>query len=470
MALEARSMIDVDEVLRHLPRFDTFCSVKKLHELVDRLRQDRRFTIDIAGLSVNGVPIHHLRFGSGTTKALFVAFPHCMEPIGGLTVYSLLSLLHQSNGALLAADVEWHIVPCIDPDGALLNEGWTQQRFSLGDYMRGYHVQANSDQIDGSFPIDHKRLKWDQPSHEARILQRLLDRFRPDFYFWLHNATIGGAFYFISRDLGDSCYQQIYRLLSDNDVPVQHRPIHREISARFGDGIVELPSVKRWYDYLERTTPAPSLTIGETSAEYLSEINPGALIFVAEIGYARHPDDESKQSTGQNLRQFKLRVEADSKFLAAAIIEEWEKVQEEVDRASPFFRAMKGGMVLPDKEKICEGGWPLQRYPTRNTLFEPQYDRVMTEGDRLDACMADGGFMFLKLGHQFVRLLRASPQTRAIRAAIERLEPAFDQALAELGRHIDLNAFQPFDCDTLARVQLGSGLIALNSILAGRPS
>lgn len=466
-------MINVQEVLRDVPHFDTFCSVEKLHGLVERLRADSRFEIEIAGNSVNGAPIHHVRFGKGSVKALVVAFPHCHEPIGGLTVFSLMTLLHQGNPALLESDVEWHIVPCIDPDGALLNEGWTQKPFVLRDYTRNVYVQALRDQVDFCFPITHKKLRVDQPSKEAKILQGLLDRIRPDFYFSLHNTRTGGAFYLLSRDIGQSYYRQIYELLEQQHFPIQKRPIWKEVCAQFSTGIVEMFSIKKFYDYLEQATPSPEedelVRYGAGSWEYLEEIKPSAMTFVAELGYARHPSDESEKQTGQNLRHFKLRVDADSKYLATVLLEEWEKVKEDVDTESPFYRAIvRGGWVLPKKEKLCEGGLPLSRYPTPDLLFNPQYGRTMTEGDRFNTCMVDGGWFFALWSYQFVRLLRTSPQTSAVRQAIDRLEHVYDEAIAEIERHIDFDAFNVFDCDTLAKVQLGSGLIVLNSILETR--
>jgi hypothetical protein len=49
---------------------------------------------------------------------------------------------------------------------------------------------------------------------------------------------------------------------------------------------------------------------------------------------------------------------------------------------------------------------------------------------------------------------------------MERLERVFAEAMDDLGGKIDLSAFQIIDHDTLAKVQLGSGLIALNSVIA----
>ena len=103
---------------------------------------------EVAGESAEGRPIHHVVAGAGPVKALLVGGPHCNEPIGSMTVSGLLSLLHEGLPALLQTGVEWHVIPCIDPDGARLNEAWTQGPFDLERYMRGYYLQAPARQVE----------------------------------------------------------------------------------------------------------------------------------------------------------------------------------------------------------------------------------------------------------------------------------------------------------------------------------
>jgi hypothetical protein len=136
-----------------------------------------------------------------------------------------------------------------------------------------------------------------------------------------------------------------------------------------------------------------------------------------------------------------------------------------VDSTSPLYRAVVHGWVLPDGERLAEGGMPVSRYPTRDLLLNPANNRTMTEADLLNACMVDGGFFYHLYSYQFVRLLRASPQTSSIQQALETVERIFTEAHAELGRHIDLESFKVIDCDTLVRTQLGSAFIALSSLL-----
>lgn len=458
--------IDVDQVLREVPHFQKFCSIAELSALVETLRRDcPQADVRIAGSSADGLPIYHVRFGSGPTKALFVGWPHPNEPIGGLTVFSLLSLLRQGNPQLLNAGVEWHIVPCIDPDGALLNESWTQQPFSIGSFMRNSYRQEPCDQVERSFPIEHKRLRFDRPTKEAKILQALLAEIRPDFFYSLHNARLGAVSCHLTRDVGEKYYRQLHQLAQTYEVA-----FHQGGSpllgghAHYARGIWELFSARKYYDYLETVTDRPEEGLhqaGGCSWEYLVDIKPSALTFIMELPYLRHPGSVSTKNTGRNLRQFMLRMDADNKFLITVILEEWEKVQGEIDPASPFYRKISHSIVAA-KDRLLEG-LPSWESGTSDLLFNPAYSKTMTEADVFHVCTKR--FYALCNSHEFVRLLQASEQTPAVVQARQRLESLYEEALAELAKLIDFDAFEVLDYSSLAQLHLGGGLIALNSVL-----
>ncbi len=470
VAKAGSASIDVQSVLRDLPHFETFCSVARLDGLVERLRADKRFVVEVAGKSRGGLPVHHVRFGRGAVKALLVAGPHPPETIGSLTVFAVMTLLQQGHRALTGAGVEWHIVPCIDPDSSRLNEGWTQQPFTPENFVRNFYLPTWLDQVDTSFPVTYKNLSMkNPPSQEGQVLQRVLDTVRPDFFFSLHNTFAGGAFYYATRDLGRQCYRQIHALREQQRMPLRAEPQWSDFLARFDDGIVENYTVTKHYDFLARTMEHPEkvLQAGGSSFDYLAQIKPEALTFVAEMGYFRHPSNESERDTGLNLRQFKLREEADGKFLATAMLEEWEKVKQDIDPANPFYRAVTG-YVVPTQEKVFEGGMPITRYSTRDALFNPKYSRTMTEREKFEVCIVNDGLKLLAINFQFVRMLRAASQTPGVRSAIERMEAIFSAAIKDRTGHFDWSQIEVFECDRLVKVQLGSGLIALNAFLAGQ--
>jgi hypothetical protein len=460
-------LIAVQEVLRALPSLQTFCSVSQLRTLVDKLRSDSRFDVAVAGLSKNGVPIHHVKCGKGSVRALFVAGPHAMEPIGGLTTFSLLTLLHHNAVGLLDADVEWHIVPCIDPDGSILNEGWTQKPFTFENYIRNFWVQPFDEQVDATFPIRHKELIFDRPAKEALILKQILDQIRPQFYHSLHNGFGGsGTFYLLARNISPAYRRQLQDLLECNRIALNRSSGQSIFCEEFDSGIYEVNTARKYYDYLEgQTTLSPVAEmqgLGANSIEYLSEISPNAQTLVTELTYIRHPDDGSLKKIGQSLRQLKLRIDADNKFLVAAIFEEWERVHGDLDSSSPFYRKIVKE-VVDQKHKLHEKSmWSME--PTQDLMFNAAFSKEATENDRIFAYLWRR-LMPLCNGYTFVRLLRCSVQTEAVKAATDRLEKIFDEALAEMRRQIDFDGFEVIDCDTLTRVQLGSGLVVLNSVL-----
>ena len=450
-------------MLRAVPAFGSFCSVEALQQLVDSLQErSSAFGIEVAGMSERGAPIHHVRFGEGSLKVLLVGFPHANEPIGGLTVFSLLTLLAQGNAELLKADVEWHVVPCIDPDGAALNEAWSQRVFALESYLRGFHRQELADQAECSFPIRHKKLLFNEPTAEARILQEILQRVRPDLYYSLHNAWVGGAHFALTRGLASDYYTQLYELLAAHEIPLRRGATPGE--GQLAAGVFEMATVRGLYNRLEKTLPDPerALRCGACSWEYLSEIKPGALTFVTELPYVRHPSDRSLRDTGESYRRLKLRLDADNKYLVTVILEEWDRVQAQVVVDSPYHRKVFNG-VISQQDQLAEG-LPAWVSRTRDILFSPDYAGTMTESERFEVWQSDRFFALCHC-YEFVRLLRASPQTGPVERATLRLESLFREALDEMDRAIDFSRFELIDLQSLARVQLGSGLIVLNSLL-----
>ena len=457
--------IDVPTIVQAVGGFDHFWSVDKLDALVESLRGDAEFEIRQAGASENGHPIHHVRFGAGSVRALLVGFPDANEPIGGLTVSSLLRLLAARHPSLIGVDVEWHVVPCIDPDGAALNEGWTQRPFEINHYMRNFHRPAARDQIDCSFPIQYKRLKFNAPVTETQVLMNIIERVRPDFYYALHNNSGAmGVWLLTSRNIGQPYHQQLHRLLAEFGMPVQiSAPFGGQLD-RFDEGIYENVSTRKLYDILARHVPAPEevMQSGARSFDYVAEANPHALSFVSELPYVTHPSSGLRRPTGEHLRGIKLRIDAENKFLATRLLEEWSLVKDEIQTSGPLYKKVISDLILV-RDQLPEGlpCWPRK---TRDTLFNPAYGKPASEGERFEAYMLERFFVLCHY-YEFVQLLKASRISPVIAAAIDRLEGEFDHAMRTLDAAVDLGKLQLFALDDLAKVQLGSGLIVLNSLL-----
>lgn len=465
-------MIDVQSVLNKIPHFDTFCSVDKLHRQVDSLRGDPRFQVSDVGTSVNGVPIHHVRFGQGSVRALFIGFPHCMEAIAGLTISSLITLLQQEHAELTKQDIEWHFVPCIDPDGALLNEGWSQKPLTFESYMRNFHQQPLADQVDATFPVDLGTWTWDSPSQEARVLMGVLDRIRPDFYYSGHDSRLmTGSFYYVKKDIDPHYYEELSALLRNCRMPFA---VCVELlrMPRVGDGVYRSNPILQPVNATGADSP-PSRRIlagvGGNSYNYLASINPDALMLTGELSYIRYVGDDLSAPSGETRRKILLGVSASNKLVAAAILDEWDAVKNDLDTTSPFYRKIHTELI-ERLDEIPDGLLHWYDTPISRLVCDPIYAQVASRGEFLDAMIgaAWGRFGFLCQAYEFVRLLKASKQTPAVRDATARLDAVFDAALADIDRQVDLRRFEPVDCTTLAKAHLGGALIGLNSLLEKR--
>src|SRR5262249_38507521 len=162
--------------------------------------------------------------------------------------------------------------------------------------------------------------------------------------------------------------------------------------------------------------------------------------------YVKHPCNGSSRDTGQSLRQLKLRIDAENKFLTTVLLEEWDRVEKDLDPSSPFFRKIAHD-VIAVRESLHEGlpGWPFR---SRDVLLNPPSGKTMTESERFEVYMADR-FLVLCHSYEFVRLLRASTQTTAVEQATERLERVFDEALAEIARNVEFDRFEAISCHSL---------------------
>jgi len=232
--------------------------------------------------------------------------------------------------------------------------------------------------------------------------------------------------------------------------------------------VTTLPFVKAMYDSLESLgveIPREFLDgkVGATSMEYLEEIKPDALTFVAELTYGRHPGDDSVKETEHDLRRLNLRLDADAKFIAATVLEEWDRTHDDLDRTSPFYRKIAAELV-ENRETLHLGVTEWYGRSIHDLLFNPDFSRPATERDVV-VSVGMMHLLFLGNAYTFVRLLKASEQTAAVRAATDRLDRIFDRALDDLRGYLAFGEFEVNECDALARGQLGCGLIALNAVL-----
>ncbi|MCK1823793.1 dehydrogenase, partial [Streptomyces sp. XM83C] len=151
----------------------------------------------VVGHSRAGRPLWMLSAGHGERQMLTVAGAHANEPVGGASALRLARLLAHRPALLDRLDCTWHILLCLDPDGARLAHGWQPEEPapSLEQcHLRFYRPAFDRQPESLPSPGDPR-----PPLPESATLLRLLDELRPAVQFTLHGIEVGGAFAMLTR-------------------------------------------------------------------------------------------------------------------------------------------------------------------------------------------------------------------------------------------------------------------------------
>ncbi|MDR2453082.1 MAG: hypothetical protein LBD51_00655 [Bifidobacteriaceae bacterium] len=284
-ALPGRSAFPpLDELL------DGFEAVRAAHpDLVRRRR---------IGTSRLGEPIQVYRAGSGAKQNLVVGGVHPNEPIGSLTVWHLISQLCADEAMRQAFDATWHIVPCVDPDGYRLNEGWFDRPADRLHYARHFYRPAPDEQVEWTFPVDYKLAYFDRMMPETQALARLIDAVKPDVYVPLHNSELGGVYYYVSR-ASQALFDLLHAVPKALGLPLAlGEPESGEMVAA-ADAIYPMFGFAHTYDWLEGLglDPVGPNPAGDSSTAYAARH--GALSLIAELPYWSHPAADDTTATAE---------------------------------------------------------------------------------------------------------------------------------------------------------------------------
>ena len=130
---------------------------------------------------------------------MLVGAPHPNEPIGTLTIDFLCASLLRGRRSSRALDVTLYVVPVRRSRRLVLNEGWFRGEFSPLRYARQLYRPPHREQVEWSFPVYYKTLRFATPArkrdghahHGARAA---------DVFYSLHNAGFCGVYFYVSHD------------------------------------------------------------------------------------------------------------------------------------------------------------------------------------------------------------------------------------------------------------------------------
>ncbi|RWZ61554.1 peptidase M14 [Labedella populi] len=334
----------LDEILEHAARIEplsAFPTVDELLAAVDTLAaaSDGRIEKRRIGTSRLGEPLHEYVLGSGSRHALIVGGVHPNEPIGFHTARVLAEHVLAEPEFFDRFDMTWHIVPCIDPDGARLNEGWFANPGDRSHYARNFYRPAPQEQVEWSFPLNYKNAYFDRPMPETDAVMRLMVETSPALLVGLHNAELGGVYYYVSREL-PGAVEALHTIPAVFGLPLDAgEPESPDLTA-LAPAVFRAPLATEHYDHLEALGVDPTVEVGGGgSADYAAQF--GTLTLIAELPYWTHPDALDTAPSGSRYDDVLRAKAASLRELGAVLGSALADASPHLTIESPFLRASR---------------------------------------------------------------------------------------------------------------------------------
>jgi hypothetical protein len=441
------------DILNEVPDYQVFLTVDELNQSTFRLAKQYPDVVECLdiGRSRAGDPIYALKIGSGKRNALLFAMPHPNEPIGSMMLEFLAQKLAEDKALREELDYTWYIVKCIDIDGTRLNEGWFKGPFTVANYAANYYRPPSYEQVEWTFPIEYKTLKFDTPLPETQALMGLIEDTQPDFMFSLHNAGFGGVYLYLSRDYPDF-YPDFYKLVAGQQLPLHLGEPEVPFAVKFSDAVFGMIGISDNYDFLEKNSPKDPAEImkgGSSSYEYARKFA-DPLFLVCEMPYFYNPAITDTTPTSDIQRDTILAGLKFQKNHIQTLKDILEPVWPLLTLENAFKETTKNTLENAAEQFAAQENW------AQNA---PELSRPATVAEKFDSQYAMPFYALLGLGTA-VRMLKTQiavgGDEPALQNALQALQAYFDKSAADLEKALD---YQVIPIKKLAGVQLGCALL-----------
>lgn len=445
---------DLERALAQVPDFRRFFTVDELFAKARAVAETHPHLVSCedVGVSTDGEKIPMVRIGDGEQRVLLFACPHPNEPIGGTLVYFLLDELLVNE--TLRQGRSWFLLPCVDPDGTRLNEGWFAGPYTIETYARHFYRPRSEEQVEWTFPVDYKELHFDTPMPETRALTRAFELAQPHLVYSLHNAGFGGVYYYLSHDL-EGAYETFYSVPEARNLPLSLGEPEMPWAIEFAPAVYKTSSISEAYDYYETYgagSPADLIQGGGSSYDFLKERG-DAVVLIAELPYFQTPQIADQTPTDRTRREVILAGIDESWEMVDALARLLEHTEPEMTLDTRFYRTVRSFVAqmrsgLESKRAWAERAEGMEEAAT-----------VAQEADERFV----GPFYRLLIASMFRRALdaqiRVAP-SESLEASREELEKLLDRWTAHLETNL---TYTPVPIKTLVEVQYGALLAVLGT-------
>jgi hypothetical protein len=445
------------DVIRGVPDYREFLLVDELNESSMELARRHPGVVNLfeIGLSTRGEPIYALRVGSGGLRAVLIGFPHPNEPIGSLTIEYLSRRLAEDEELRRELGFTWYFIKAADIDGARLNEGWFKGGYDNIRHMLNFYRTPGYRQVEWTFPVEYKTLRWNKPSPETRAVMNLIESARPSLVYSLHNSAFGGVYFYVSEPC-PSLYPRLQGLAGLEGLPLHLGEPEAPYMKRLDDAVFQLPPMSEIYDFYERhgtDDPAEIINHGTSAMEYAKRVS-GAFTIICELPYIYDEKifDTSPSNVGR--REAVLRGIVLSMGVFKTVERAWSTLREDLDPSSPFYEVIQEYLTRHERQMEAKRRW---------AETDPSLDRPATVSELFNNVTITKYYSMRMIG-QLIRLiddsLRLHPK--------EELRAERELLLEELqGLNSDLeneSRYRVIPIQKLVRVQVGAAMEAVEHL------
>ncbi len=439
-------IIDINNLLGGIEQYKEFLTVNEINKTLSKLCKTNE--IIKLGISDGGYEILSVKLGKGKENALIFGFPHPNEPIGSLTCLTLIKLI--KNNKSLMKKYTWYIIPCADPDGAKLNEGWFKGKFSIKKYAYNFYRTQSKKQTDWTFPIEYRNYHFDKPPKNTQALAILIKKVKPSLVYPLHNAGFSGAYFFVTKRLGDKYYSEIINLCNELKIPLDlgepempfMQVIKKPIYLDFG--------LEEIYNYFEDSGQNPTKAIdhGTSSIRYSLKYNKNVYGLIGEVPYIYDAQIEDRMLSSES-RETVLKRKYEEYNKIITLIENIIKLPD-INKESLFYHLLEE--VIPLERNFILAGL--------ENLKSKEYIKKASNSEKFSSEVIGKFYASLILG-ECRRLLLDSKKSWEISKFIKIVEGKIEELIKYINKKSN---YEIIPINRLVKLQIGCLFISLNHL------
>lgn len=452
--------MDYQRILDNVPDYKVFLTVDEMDQSTLKLKEEYPDLVDVSivGYSRKNHPIYCLKIGEGHKKALMFGCPHPNEPMGAMMLEYFSRALCEDDEFRQTCDYTWYLIKCIDIDGTKLNEGWFKGPFTLTNYAKNFFRPTSYEQVEWTFPITYKQMKFDKPMPETQALMKLIDEIKPDFMYSLHNAGFGGAYWYVTEDTPE-LWNQFYHAAQSRNMPLSLGEPEAPYIESFAPAVFKNGGIQEDYDYIEKfAEPGTDLSqrfeCGTSSNDYASKY--GTYSLVAELPYFYSPKIESDRLMDFTRKEAILKGEKIRLDEYREINELYQTYKQYVSDDNPFTKMID--MMVKDIEASYEER--KKHVDSDDQFLQPCKESEAFDSLEITRFYALLSWGLLVRGAEFECTKHDGDIATRLKGITEELR---EKMMAKAGA-VESMDYSLVPIQTLVRIQLESGLIVSSYI------